>query len=246
MKRLATLLPILAPLALLAGAALWLSACKSNETQHSWESELGAPTGGVVTPDQMLREVNLRQDFIPQGRHGRKVYRAMYPRYITIHATENYTGDAFDHARALKAGALRAHKRPGGNRIGYLTWHFTVQQNVAVQHLPTREQGEHADFDGPGNNYSIGIEMCEHRGNSIPQTLERTAKLAAFLMKEYGIPLNHVVPHWYWPRHGVSPLHKNCPHYLMENGHPGRRWAWFLGRVRAQYNRITSGSTPRI
>ena len=170
----------------------------------------------------------------------------MYPRYITIHATENKTGDAFDHARALKAGALRAHKRPGGNRIGFLTWHFTVQQNIAIQHLPTREQGEHADFDGVGNNYSVGIEMCEHYGNSIPQTLERTAKLAAFLMKQYDIPLNHVVPHWYWPRYGTSPLHKNCPHYLMENGRPGRRWAWFLGRVRANFERISSGSVPRV
>ena len=32
--------------------------------------------------------------------------------------------------------------------------------------MPTNEQGEHADFDGPGNRYSIGIEMCENRGNN--------------------------------------------------------------------------------
>ena len=57
---------------------------------------------------------------------------------------------------ALKRGALRATKRKGGNRIGFLTWHFTVQDDIAIQHLPCREQGEHADFDGVGNNYKIG------------------------------------------------------------------------------------------
>ena len=121
-----------------------------------------------------------------------------------------------------------------------------MQGNAAVQHIPTREQGEHADFDGMGNNYSIGIEMCEHRGNSIPQTLERTAKLAAYLMKEYNIPLRNVVPHYYWARVGTSPLHKPCPHYLMENGRPGRRWGWFLSRVNAQYKRLIDGECPRI
>ena len=39
-----------------------------------------------------------------------------------------------------------------------------------------------SDFNGPGNNYSIGVEMCEHRGNSRQRTLERTAKLCASLI----------------------------------------------------------------
>lgn len=247
MKRYAHLLPFILALSVLTGGFLYLSSCASNQQQQkSWETQLGAVSGDGVTPVQMLHEVNLKQDFIPSGRYARKIYRPMYPRYITIHATENPTGDAYAHARALKAGALTARKRPGGNRIGYLAWHFTVQGDTAIQHIPTREQGEHADFDGMGNNYSIGIEMCEHRGNSIPQTLERTAKLAAFLMKEYNIPLRNVVPHYYWPRVGTSPLHKPCPHYLMENGRPGRRWGWFLSRVNAQYKRLVDGECPRI
>jgi N-acetylmuramoyl-L-alanine amidase len=165
----------------------------------------------------------------------------MTPRYITIHSTQNKSGDAFNHALALKKGALRATRRPGGNRIGFLTWHFTVQDNLAIQHLPTREQGEHADFDGVGNNYSIGIEMCEHRGNDRAQTIERTAKLAAYLMYTNGIPLSGVVPHYHWPRHGTSPLHKNCPHFLLDNGRPGRTWRWFLSRVQLHYQRLAPG-----
>lgn len=245
MQSLSKTIPIIAALATLAGGFFYLSSCASSK-QKQWEQEMQQGSGTMVTPLQMLGEANVRQDFIPAGRYGRRLYRPMYPRYITIHATENETGDAFAHARALKAGALRAHQRPGGNRIGFLAWHFTVQDNVAIQHIPTREQGEHADFDGPGNNYSIGIEMCEHHGNSLPQTMERTAKLAAYLMREHNIPLSHVVPHYYWARVGTTPLHKPCPHFLMDNGRPGARWSWFLSRVRAEYARLTEGTGPRL
>jgi N-acetylmuramoyl-L-alanine amidase len=194
----------------------------------------GAAAGSQVSRGQLYREVQVKKMYIRRGTHGRKVHRSMSPRYITVHSTQNYSGDAYAHAKALRNGKLRARKRLGG----YLTWHFTVQEDVAIQHIPTNEQGEHADFDGDGNNYSIGIEMCEHRGNSREQTLERTAKLCASLMNEYDIPLDNVVPHYHWPRRGTSPLHKNCPHFLMDNGRPGRKWRAFQRRVNQHYKRI--------
>jgi N-acetylmuramoyl-L-alanine amidase len=189
-------------------------------------------TSSYSKPDsQVYRELNIKQIYIPKGRYGRWMHRPMRPRYITIHSTQNYTGDAYAHSRALNRGALRARKRKGGNRIGFLTWHFTVQEDVCIQHLPTNEQGEHADFDGPGNNYSIAIEMCEHRGNSREATVARTAKLTALLMRRHGIPLQNVVPHYHWPRRGYNPQNKNCPIFLMDNGKPGRKWQGFLRRV---------------
>jgi N-acetylmuramoyl-L-alanine amidase len=196
----------------------------------------------VVSASQLLKEVGLSIDLIPKGRCGRLAW-AMRPRYITIHSTQNFDADAnaFTHARALKNGALRSRRRPGGNRTGFLTWHFTVQQNAAVQHLPTNEQGEHADYDGPGNNFSIGIEMCENRGNDRASTVERTAKLAAYLMHVHQIPLNSIVPHYHWPRVGADPLHKNCPHFLLNNGRPGPIWQWFQQRVSLHYSRIYKG-----
>lgn len=186
----------------------------------------------------MLREVRLKVDMVPKGTQGRRVVRPMTPRYITIHSTQNYTAGADRHSLALKRGALRAPKRKGGNRIGFLIWHFTVDQGMAIQHMPASEQGEHADFDGPGNRYSIGIEMCEERGSNVAVTMERTAKLTAVLMKKHGIPLNSVVPHYHWPRRGASQPHKNCPHFLMDNGRPGRKWRAFLGRVNFHYKRL--------
>ncbi|WP_411827326.1 N-acetylmuramoyl-L-alanine amidase family protein [Luteolibacter sp. AS25] len=186
----------------------------------------------------MMRKVNLKVDMVPKGTHGRKVVRPMNPRYITIHSTQNYTAGAERHALALKRGALRSGKRPGGNRIGYLIWHFTVDEKVAIQHMPTSEQGEHADFSGPGNLYSIGIEMCEERGSNLRSTIERTAQLTAVLMKKKGIPLKNVVPHYHWPRGGKTPPNKNCPHFLLDNGKPGRKWKWFQGRVNYYYQSL--------
>ncbi len=237
---------LILPLAV-AGVLALVAACTGPSRQsRGWQTQLGPVPQGPVTPVQMLREVNLQQAFIAPGRAGRYMYRPMQPRYITIHATENPDGDAWAHAKALRNGALRATKRVGGNRIGFLTWHFTVQGNLAVQHLPTNEQGEHADFDGVGNNYSIGIEMCEHRGNNIAKTIENTAKLAAFLCYSRGISPSNVVPHYHWPRYGTSPLHKDCPHFLLDNKRPGPTWNWFLSRVRAHYSRLVPGATPRI
>ena len=193
---------------------------------------------GGASMGTLVRQINLKQDMVRAGTCGRRVVRRMNPRYITIHSTQNYSADAWKHSLALKRGALRAPKRPGGNRIGYLIWHFTVDDKVAVQHMPTNEQGEHADFNGPGNNYSIGIEMCEHRGSNLGATMDRTAKLAAYLMVKNGIPLRNVVPHYHWPRRGCHPPKKNCPHFLMDNGRPGRKWNAFLGKINYYYARM--------
>lgn len=205
---------------------------------YSGGASTSTSSGGKISMSRLYREVNLKMDLVPRGTHGRKVLRPMKPRFITIHSTQNYSADAWKHSQALKNGALRSPKTRYGNRIGYLIWHFTVDDKVAIQHMPTSEQGEHADFHGPGNRLSIGIEMCEHRGSSRSATIERTAKLAAILMKKQGIPLRNVVPHYHWPRFGKHPPNKNCPHFLMDNGRPGRKWRWFLGRVNSYYQKL--------
>ncbi len=250
MKKAWALLTIPSLLLIMSGiTACSTSTSPGNRSRISqWESRYHDATLGRVTPAQMLAEVGVQRDLIPAGHVGRYVFRPMKPKYITIHSTQNYTGNAYNHALALKRGALRATKRKGGNRIGFLTWHFTVQDNVAIQHLPCREQGEHADFDGPGNNYSIGIEMCEHHGNDIGLTIDKTARLTAVLMSSYGIPLSHIVPHYHWPR--ISPSikdpHKNCPHFLLDGGRPGGTWQWFLNRVNMHYKRLIPGPSQPL
>jgi len=240
------------PLAVAAGIAAVVSC--SSEPSYSSSGGYGGGNYSVsannpgmrsgkpaMAPRTLLRQVNIRKDLIPSGTHARRHNKSMKPRYITIHSTQNYSAaaDAMQHSRALKNGKLRAYKRRGGNRIGYLAWHYSIDQGRVVQHIPDNEQGEHADFDGPGNNYSLGLEMCENRGNSRAATVERTAKLAAYLMYKHNIPISGIKAHYHWTRHGLSKPNKNCPHFLMDNGRPGRKWAAFVAKVNGYYKLIT-------
>jgi N-acetylmuramoyl-L-alanine amidase len=178
-------------------------------------------------------ELRVSRDLVPAGSYGRQRVRRLEPRYITIHSTQNFAAvaDARAHARMLKTGALKASH----NSLGYLTWHFTVDDHSIWQSLPCNEQGQHADYEGAGNRQSIGIEMCENRGNSRAATVERTAKLTALLLREYRIPLRNVVPHQHWRMIRYSDRrdlgHKNCPHFLLDHGRPGPRWQAFLALV---------------
>ncbi len=187
-------------------------------------------TGPTLSASTILSQVNVKRDLLPYGARGRS-RKSMNPQYITIHSTQNWSegADANRHSLALKRGAL-----------GRLSWHYTTDEYRAVQHLPTTEQGNHADYDGPGNRYSIGIEMCEHPGNSRSATLERTAKLAAWLCVKHNLSVSKVVPHYKWPRHGKKPPNKNCPHFLLENGRPGAKWQGFLRAV-GVYHRAMTG-----
>jgi N-acetylmuramoyl-L-alanine amidase len=181
------------------------------------------------SPADLLEEVRLKRDYISKRLRSRTGKR-MKPRYITIHSTQNWSkgADAYRHALALKRG-----------KLGKLCWHYTLDEDVAIQHLPTYEQGQHADYDGPGNRYSIGIEMCEHPGNSRSRTVERCARLTAWLMYKNKIPLSRVVPHYHWPRRGHSPPNKNCPHFLLDKGKPGKKWKAFLAKVKKHHDSIT-------
>jgi len=208
---------------------------RSSSAAGSGQSRQGIPVSvrALVprkAPLALLSEVRVHKDYLPKSARGRKGQSSMRPRYITIHSTQNWSkgADPWRHSLALKR-----------SKLGSLSWHYTIDQSVAVQHLPTNITGRHADFNGPGNKYSIGLEMCEHKGNSLSRTIDRTAKLAAYLMYKHGIPLSKVVPHYHWPRHGMNPPHKNCPHFLLDNGRPGRKWRGFQARVKYYHDLIT-------
>ncbi|WP_018970944.1 peptidoglycan recognition protein family protein [Rubritalea marina] len=248
------LLAGLTPLALVScsgGGTSASLASGSDAMTVAYTNPLNSPLGYGspsyrVSPQQMYRQARVEKDFIRLGTHSRKDPHSMRPRYITIHSTQNYSpsADARRHALALKNGKIRARKRAGVNRTGHLYWHYSVDQDICVQHIPDTEQGEHADFEGPGNHYSIGIEMCENRGNSRAKTVDRTAKLTAYLMWKYDIPVQHVVPHYHWPRHGLSKPHKNCPHYLLDGGKPGAKWKWFQDKVSTYHRSIAGPQAP--
>ena len=98
--------------------------------------------------------------------HGRLVSRTMEPRYITIHSTANVNVTAVRHADYLLVHGNRSQKNARLGRSGWVTWHFTVDDREVVQHLLPIEQGDHADYGGPGDRQSIGVEICEFRNRA--------------------------------------------------------------------------------
>ncbi len=204
--------------------------------EDSGNKPLAKATDIVLVAPAEWEGYTVKRDLVPAGKFGRELMEPMSPRYVTVHSTQNFASgaDALAHAKAQRVGKFKSAR----NRLGYLAWHFTVDQTYAIQSLPCNERGQHADFEGPGNTYSIGIEMCEHPKNDRAKTLNRTARLCALLMDEYQIPLQHIVPHYHWPRIRDDDKdigRKNCPHFLLDNGKPGKKWQLFLEQVLKHY-----------
>jgi hypothetical protein len=78
---------------------------------------------------------------------------------------------------------------------GWVTWHFTVDDREVVQHLLPTEQGDHADYGGPGDRQSIGVEICEFRNRARQSVaIDRATHLTAALANRYDIPTARIVP----------------------------------------------------
>lgn len=170
---------------------------------------------------------------IPIDRAWRLMDRKMQPRHVTIHGTGNRhpKADAQAHAHLLLRGQRSADPL---SRSGYLSWHFTVDPQHSIQHLPCTEQGDHADFDGPGNRHSIGVEIAMADGQDKALALHRSAMLTAHLLRQFKMPLSHVVPHFHWPR-APDNDRKNCPEMLLDAGRPGERWRAYVSLVGAYH-----------
>lgn len=141
-------------------------------------------------------------------------------RYITIHETAN-TGRGAD-------AAAHADLQSRGN-VRQASWHWQVDDTEAVQSFPHTVRCWHAgDGDGPGNNSSIGIEICVNRDGDFKKAVENAAALTRKIMADEGIPLERVVQHSRWSG-------KNCPTFLR-SGSKGVTWTDFL--------RLVAGATP--
>ena len=160
---------------------------------------------------------------IPVGRINRPGY--FNPcLYITIHNTDN-----------PKRGAdARAHIGYVSNTSEKVSWHYTIDEDIAYQHLPDNETAYHAgDGAGKGNRQSIGIEICMNSDGDLLKATDNAAELTAYLMKKHGIPLENVRQHNFWSG-------KNCPSEIRA----GRPYSWqvFLRKVESfmSENKITT------
>ena len=127
--------------------------------------------------------------------------------------------------------------------------HYYVDNVCAWQNLPHSLSGWHAaDGSGNGNRRTIAIEcIMSSAYNSVDKKSEdNTAKLAAALLKQYGLDINHLYTHTHWlnvrdGRNGtVDQLntlynrYKMCPAYILPH------WAIFKAKVQSYLNAGTS------
>ncbi len=165
--------------------------------------------------------LTIRQDLLEKNEYNLK-YKYGNPmpdvRYITIHNTWNF-GPAVNERTYLNN---RRDKQ-------YISFHFAVDENEAIQILPLNVSGWHAGdgAKGPGNRNSIGIEICRSRCTGERDWEYRRAEengvlLAAWLLRKYNLPLSALRKHQDWSG-------KNCPHRILEE----KRWESFKARVGA-------------
>lgn len=152
-----------------------------------------------MTLAEAYQALQIKTDFIPQGASNRPG-TSIKPQFVTVHETDNENpgADALAHARYLKGEDARKRK---------VSWHFSVDSERCVKHLPLSEKGFHAGT-GSGNRSSVGIEICVHQGIDQPNANKRAALLAAVLCQAFDLPVSKVVPHKYWSG-------KDCPRKIL-------------------------------
>ena len=143
--------------------------------------------------------LTIQEDIISDWRRNRPGRDTNPGAYITIHETGNA-------AKGADAAAHGAYLDSDAGERDMVSWHYTVDDNAIVQHLPDYETAYHAGDgkDGPGNTTSIGIEICVNAGGDFEAAKANAAALVRLLMEEHGIDIEHVVQHNHWNG-------KDCP-----------------------------------
>lgn len=163
----------------------------------------------------LLDSINLKVELIPSDRPNRPG-TLIQPTYITIHNTDNSSkgADANAHSKFVRyTGYYESNEKKH-----YISWHYTVDDRVAIRQLPDTEKAWHAGTE-TGNASSIAIEICMQQGIDQAAANQRAAELTAFLLNEHRLPITAVVPHQHWSG-------KHCPSLLL-----GEEWPIFIAMV---------------
>lgn len=162
--------------------------------------------------------MNIIQRFIPASNTDTRPGIKMFPKYITIHETDNPNpgADAEAHARLQERGNDRS-----------ASWHLQIDDHEAIQSIPFNEVAWAAGDgrSGTGNTSSIHIEICVNSDGDFKKAVANAAEVTNQLMKTYHIPIANVVQHNHWSG-------KNCPRNLR-NGDKGVTWNDFINMVKS-------------
>lgn len=196
--------------------------------------------GGVTVKEYLLTKHNPNRIDMPTAQLTGKVLG------VTIHNTNRIktasgTTPAEQYTRATVNGNMKT-----------VRVHYYVDNTCAWQNLPYSLSGWHAaDGNGNGNRRTIAIEcIMNGSGDAADKRAEdNAARLAAALLKQYGLGIDHLYTHTYWlnvrdgKRGTVDQLntmhnsYKMCPAYILPH------WAAFKAKVQAYLNG-TSAAKP--
>ena len=193
--------------------------------------------GGVTVKEYLLTKHNPNRIDMPTAQLTGKVLG------VTIHNTDRIktaagTTPAEQYTRATVNGNMKT-----------VRVHNYVDSTCAWQNLPLSLSGWHAaDGNGNGNRRTIAIE-CIMNGNgdaADKRAEENAARLAAALLKQHGLGINHLYTHTHWlnvrdGRNGtvdqLNTMHnsyKMCPAYILPH------WVEFKKKVQSYLNAGTS------
>ena len=189
--------------------------------------------GGVNVKEYLLTRHNPRHIDMPSVSMEGKVIG------VTVHNTDwitvaSGTTPAEQYTRATVNGNMKD-----------VRVHYYVDNVCAWQNLPHSLSGWHAaDGSGNGNRRTIAIEciMSAAYNSADKKSEDNCARLAAALLKKYGLDINHLYTHTHWlnVRDGKSGTadqlntmhnsYKMCPAYILPH------WAAFKAKVQAYLN----------
>lgn len=173
-----------------------------------------------MKPATLLESINLKVELIPEGKSNRPG-TSINPSKITIHNTSNDSpgADANAHSRFVREKGYYILK----GKKHSVSWHYTVDDRLAIRHLPNNEKSFHAGTSG--NKSSIAIEICMHTGINQEAANNRAARLSAFLLHEHDLSIDDLVTHQSWTG-------KKCPVLLVESN----TWSAFKKMVEHYLN----------
>ena len=197
--------------------------------------------GGVTVNEFLLTKHNLNHIDMPSVSMEGKVIG------ITVHNTEwisvaSGTTPAEQYTRATYNGNMKD-----------VRVHYYVDNTCAWQNLPLTLSGWHAaDGSGNGNRRTIAIEciMSSAYNSTDKKSEDNCARLAAALLKKYGLDINHLYTHTHWlnVRDGKSGTvdylntarnpYKMCPAYILPH------WSAFKTKVQSYLNSGSILTTP--
>lgn len=196
--------------------------------------------GGVTVKEYLLTKHNPNRIDMPSVSMTGKIIG------VTVHNTDwisvaSGTTPAEQYTRATVNGNMND-----------VRVHYYVDNTCAWQNLPLTLSGWHAaDGSGNGNRRTIAIE-CIMSGayNSIDKKSEdNCAKLAAALLKQYGLGISHLYTHTHWlnVRDGKSGTvdqlntmqnkYKMCPLYILPH------WSAFKAKVQSYLKGSTTSTS---